>query len=102
MKCVCMCLCMHVHVITLQLSLRWLRSNISIVFQEPVLFDRTIEENIRYGISATGIEVVQAATDANIHEFIKSLPSVRTNYMYVYIYFSNSNISDRNLVFLQL
>ena len=50
---------------------KWLRSQIGIVSQEPVLISSTIEENIRYGNpSASESEVVKAAREANAHEFI--------------------------------
>ena len=61
------------------LNLRWLRSQVGIVFQEPVLFDATIAENIRYGANFREVsdeEVVEAAKAANIHSFIESLPQV--------------------------
>ena len=48
-----------------------------LVSQEPVLFDRTIAENIMYGDNAREVrmdEVVTAAQKANIHDFIASLP----------------------------
>jgi ABC-type multidrug transport system fused ATPase/permease subunit len=52
-----------------------LRSEVSLVSQEPVLFDLTIGENIKYSKpDATDEEVQQAARDANIYEFVKSLP----------------------------
>lgn len=67
--------------LSLQLNLEWLRSQIGIVFQEPVLFDRTIAENISYGTKVRVAQDVieQAARDANIHDFIVSLPMVRCN-----------------------
>ena len=55
----------------------WFRSNLGLVSQEPVLFDRTIAENIMYGDNAREVrmdEVVTAAQKANIHDFIASLP----------------------------
>lgn len=56
-------------------ELRFLRKLIGIVPQEPILFDVSIKENIRYGRSAaTDEEVYAAARAANIHEFITSLP----------------------------
>ncbi|CAF5151127.1 unnamed protein product, partial [Rotaria magnacalcarata] len=56
-------------------NLRWLRSNIGIVSQEPVLFFGTIEDNIRYGkLDATDEEVIAAAKMANAHDFIMQLP----------------------------
>ena len=46
--------------------------------QEPVLFDRTITENIMYGDNCREVameEVLAAARAANIHNFISSLPA---------------------------
>lgn len=52
-----------------------LRQNISIIPQEPILFHRSIRENIRYGdIRSSDEEVYAAAKEAYIHEFILSLP----------------------------
>lgn len=48
---------------------------VALVGQEPVLFARTVRENITYGLSDVSMEaVVQAATKANAHDFISSLP----------------------------
>ena len=61
------------------LNLRWLRSQVGIVSQEPVLFDCSIAENIRYGAlfrEVSDEEVIEAAKSANIHSFIDSLPQV--------------------------
>ena len=61
------------------LNLSWLRRQIGIVSQEPVLFDATIAENIRYGAlyrQVSDQEVIEAAKSANIHTFIESLPQV--------------------------
>ena len=52
-----------------------LRLQIGAVFQESLLFDTSIRENIRLGRSgATDEEVERAARAAEIHEFIMSLP----------------------------
>jgi len=52
-----------------------LRSQIAFVPQEPVLFHRTLHENIGYGRSdASREEVVEAARQAHCHEFISLLP----------------------------
>ena len=52
-----------------------LRSNIALVPQEPMLFHRTIKENIMYGKpDATHAEMVQAADRAQAREFIEALP----------------------------
>ncbi|PVD39429.1 hypothetical protein C0Q70_02059 [Pomacea canaliculata] len=58
-----------------ELNVRWLRSNIGVVSQEPVLFATTIAENIRYGRDGvTQAEIEQAAKNANAHDFIMALP----------------------------
>ncbi|HET6880675.1 MAG TPA: ABC transporter ATP-binding protein, partial [Pirellulales bacterium] len=60
---------------TRQLTLRSLREQISLVLQEPLLFSGTIADNIRYGrLEATMDEVVEAARNANAHDFILRLP----------------------------
>ncbi|MFQ5843742.1 MAG: ABC transporter ATP-binding protein [Planctomycetota bacterium] len=52
-----------------------LRRSIAMVTQEPFLFNTTVRENIQCGRpGATGEEVVAAATAANIHDFILTLP----------------------------
>jgi ATP-binding cassette subfamily B protein len=54
---------------------RSLREYISLVPQEPVLFDASIADNIRYGrLDATDEEVEAAAVAANAHAFITKLP----------------------------
>lgn len=61
----------------LKLNVQWLRSHIGVVGQEPVLFDTTIRENIRYGNdSITEAEMIKAAKEANAHDFISKLPEV--------------------------
>jgi len=52
-----------------------LRSQISVVNQDTFLFHGTIEDNIRMGRpEASEIEISDAAKNANIHEFVKTLP----------------------------
>ncbi len=51
------------------------RSQISLVPQDPILFHRTLMENIRYGRrNASDEEVMEAARLAHCHEFIEDLP----------------------------
>ncbi|KAH8815620.1 leptomycin B resistance protein pmd1 [Xylogone sp. PMI_703] len=67
------------------LNLRWLRSQMSLVSQEPVLFSTTIYRNIEYGLMGTRFEkadedtksrlINEAAKVANAYEFIISLPN---------------------------
>jgi ATP-binding cassette subfamily B protein len=52
-----------------------LRSQIAIVQQEPILFHRSLAENIAYGRPGAGMAAIeQAARLANAHEFILRLP----------------------------
>lgn len=58
------------------LNLAWLRENIGVVSQEPVLFDGTIEENITLGrLDVTKDEIIEACKQANALDFIQKLPS---------------------------
>ncbi|XP_077613736.1 ATP-binding cassette sub-family B member 5 [Crocuta crocuta] len=60
-----------------ELSVQWLRSQIAIVSQEPVLFNCSIAENIAYGDNSRVVpldEIKEVANAANIHSFIESLP----------------------------
>lgn len=57
------------------IELASLRSQISVVLQDSLLFSGTIADNIRYGRpDATAAQVEAAARAANAHEFIASLP----------------------------
>ena len=56
-------------------NISWLRNQIGIVSQEPVLFNVSIAENISYGKEdATIEEIEKAAKFANAHDFISELP----------------------------
>ncbi|XP_023565615.1 ATP-binding cassette sub-family B member 5 [Octodon degus] len=60
-----------------ELNVQWLRSQIAIVSQEPVLFNRSIAENIAYGDNSRVVpleEIKEVANAANIHAFIEGLP----------------------------
>uniref|UniRef100_A0A0E0JMT7 MDR-like ABC transporter n=1 Tax=Oryza punctata TaxID=4537 RepID=A0A0E0JMT7_ORYPU len=58
------------------LKLSWLRDQMGLVSQEPVLFNDTIHANIAYGRKGqvTEEEIIVVAKAANAHEFISSLP----------------------------
>uniref|UniRef100_A0A8C2UCI6 Bile salt export pump n=1 Tax=Coturnix japonica TaxID=93934 RepID=A0A8C2UCI6_COTJA len=57
------------------LNIQWLRSQIGVVEQEPVLFATTIAENIRYGREDVTMEdIIRAAKQANAYKFIMDLP----------------------------
>ncbi|OMO82289.1 hypothetical protein COLO4_23136 [Corchorus olitorius] len=57
------------------LQLKWLRQQMGLVSQEPVLFNETIRANIAYGKggNATEAEILAAAELANAHKFISGL-----------------------------
>ena len=67
-----------------QLNIQWLRTQIGLVGQEPTLFATTVWENIAYGLVHTPYEhyspeekdklIVEAARQANAHDFILDLP----------------------------
>ncbi|XP_042540641.1 phosphatidylcholine translocator ABCB4 isoform X2 [Dipodomys spectabilis] len=60
-----------------KLNIQWLRAQLGIVSQEPILFDCSIAENIAYGDNSRIVsqeEIVSAAKAANIHPFIETLP----------------------------
>jgi len=66
------------------LNLRWLRRQISLVQQEPVLFSTTIFDNIKFGLIGSQYEdapeekqrdlIESAARMANAHDFVSGLP----------------------------
>lgn len=64
---------------TRRVNVQFLRSKIGIVSQEPVLFDCSIADNIRYGNNTREIsmeKVIEAAKKAQLHDFVISLPEV--------------------------
>lgn len=64
------------------IKLKSLRKNIGIVQQDVYLFTGTVMENIRYGkLDATEEEIIQAAMNANAHDFIMELPDGYDTYI---------------------
>lgn len=60
-----------------KLQLKWIRSKIGLVSQEPILFATTIRENIAYGKeNATDQEIKTAVELANASKFIDNFPEV--------------------------
>ncbi|KAJ0989560.1 hypothetical protein J5N97_007916 [Dioscorea zingiberensis] len=58
-----------------KLQLKWLRSQMGLVSQEPALFATSIKENILFGKEDASMdEVVTAAKSSNAHNFISQLP----------------------------
>lgn len=59
-----------------------LRNHVSLVPQDPILFHRTLMENIKYGrANATDKEVINAAKRAHCHEFIQELSNGYDTYV---------------------
>ena len=64
------------------IKLKSLRENIGVVQQDVFLFTGTIKENILYGKpNATDEDVIKAAKEANIHDFILTLPNKYDTYV---------------------
>jgi len=58
-----------------ELDPRWLRRQVGVVAQEPILFSASVADNIRYGReSASDAEVEAAARAANAHDFVSRFP----------------------------
>ncbi|KAK6162934.1 hypothetical protein DH2020_002775 [Rehmannia glutinosa] len=56
-------------------QLKWIRSKIGLVSQEPVLFTASIKDNILYGKDGATLEEIRAAAElANAYDFIDKLP----------------------------
>lgn len=60
-----------------KLKISWLRQQMGLVSQEPVLFNETIRANIAYGKRghASEEEIIAATKASNAHNFISSLPN---------------------------
>ncbi|KAI6355513.1 hypothetical protein MCOR25_008159 [Pyricularia grisea] len=67
-----------------KLSVQWLRSNMAVVNQEPILFNTSIHQNIAFGLHKKGCRytpeeerslVIDAATKARAHDFIVAQPN---------------------------
>ncbi|XP_017572084.1 bile salt export pump [Pygocentrus nattereri] len=67
-----------------RINVPFLRSKIGIVSQEPILFDCSIAENIRYGDNQRVLsmdDVISAAKKAQLHDFVMSLPEKYDTYV---------------------
>ncbi|KAJ4750300.1 ABC transporter B family member 11 [Rhynchospora pubera] len=66
-----------------RLNVSWLRKQMGLVNQEPVLFDDTIRANISYGKEGevTEEELIAVAKASNAHQFISSLPQGYDTYV---------------------
>ena len=67
-----------------RMQVKWLRQQMGLVSQEPVLFNDTIRANIAYGKGdATEAEIIAAAELANAHRFISSLQKVNCSILLI-------------------
>jgi ATP-binding cassette subfamily B protein len=57
-----------------ELSSRYVRNNISLVFQENELFSSTIRENVSYGTESSEEDIMNALKLANAYDFVTKLP----------------------------
>lgn len=58
-----------------ELNVKWLRTVIGTVQQEPVVFNATVEENLKLGCATLSeMQMVEACRIANAHDFIQALP----------------------------
>lgn len=54
-------------------SVKQIRDQVAIVMQEPLLFNESIKDNIRYGnLNSTDAQVLEAARQANCLDFIQN------------------------------
>lgn len=57
------------------LNASWYRDQIGYVGQEPILFPGTVADNIAFGVPGATVQMIEdAAKEANIHDFVVSLP----------------------------
>lgn len=67
-----------------KIQLKWLRSQMGLVSQEPALFATTIKENILFGKETADMEeVIGAAKASNAHNFISQLPQGYDTQVYI-------------------
>ena len=74
------------------LNVGFVRSQMGLVSQEPILFNCSIKDNIAYGDNSRTVsmdEIINAARSANIHNFITSLTDVSVDDILIKIFFVN-------------
>ena len=85
-------------------NIKWLRSQLGLVSQEPVLFARSIKDNIAYGLEreVTDDEIESVSKRANIHSFVSTLPQVSKDFVFekeiVFNIFYETHPSDYALI----
>lgn len=86
-----------------ELNVHWLRNQIGLVSQEPILFGVSIADNIKYGREDVNyLEIVEAAKQANAHDFIMKLPKVPVQIFYACIDFRKFQTNELKNLFIGL
>ena len=78
-----------------------------LVSQEPILFDCSIADNIAYGDNSRNVgmdEIIKAAKDANIHNFITTLPEVSPPFLLNFPCLTHSQVTclSNQLIFYRV
>lgn len=72
-----------------KLQLKWLRSQMGLVNQEPALFATSIADNILFGKDSADMDqIVEAAKASNAHAFIEGLPDGYHTQVGFFVFFS--------------
>ena len=83
------------------LNVKWLRDQIGIVSQEPILFGCSIRENIEYGRDdVTAEEIERAIDEANAREFISKLPQVSISRVLELSHIFEANLEEDEVWFV--
>lgn len=86
-----------------KLQLKWLRSQMGLVSQEPALFATTIKENILFGKEDASVEeVIEAAKASNAHNFISQLPLGYDTQVCIPYTCYRMHVNEVVLIFLQI
>lgn len=97
-------ICIGKNDIAKEITIKDLRSRLSIVSQEPVLFNRTIAENIAYGDNTRDVpmqEIIEAAKVANVHNFVIQLPQVIYRSTILVVQWRTENTINTSLLLFQ-
>ena len=80
------------------INVKWLRDQIGIVSQEPILFGCSIRENIEYGRdNVTSEEIERAIDEANAREFIEKLPEVSSAASVTSVFMSMTSLNRNSI-----
>lgn len=86
-------------------DIQWLRKSISVVNQQPILFETTVMENIRMGDeNATDEQIIQLCQDLQIHQTIIKLSNVSCSLSLVlfHIFFFRMDIKQTSVKMVRI